>query len=99
MSYRLVLRAEAESDLAEAFEWYEQRRRGLGESLLLSVEATLLAIQEAPLLFPAVYRNIRRALTRRFPFGVFYVLEGEAVVVLAVFHASRNPKGWQSRGS
>jgi len=36
---------------------------------------------------------------RRFPFGVFYVLEGEAVVVLAVFHASRNPKGWQSRGS
>jgi len=98
MSYRLVLRPEAESDLAEAFEWYEQRRPGLGESLLLSVEATHVAIQETPFLFPVVHRNIRRALTRRFPFGVFYVLEGEAVVVVAVFHASRNPKGWQSRG-
>ncbi len=48
MSDRLILRPEAESDLAEAFEWYEQRRPGLGERLLLSVEATLVAIQETP---------------------------------------------------
>ncbi len=98
MSCRLIIRPEAESDLAEAFEWYEQRRPGLGESLLLSVEATLVAIQETPSLFPEVHRNIRRALTRRFPFGVFYVVEGEAVVVIALFHASRDPKGWQNRG-
>ena len=62
MSCRLIIRPEAESDLAEAFEWYEQRRPGLGESLLLSVEATLVAIQETPSLFPEVHRNIRRAL-------------------------------------
>lgn len=43
MNDRLILRPEAESDLAGAFEWYEERRRGLGESLLLSIEATLLA--------------------------------------------------------
>ena len=97
MISHLLLRPEAEADLAEAYEWYEQRRAGLGHSLLLSVEATLASIQENPSLFPVVHRNIRRALIRRFPFGVYYLIEGETVVVLAVFHASRDPKRWQAR--
>jgi plasmid stabilization system protein ParE len=97
MNRVITIRPEAEADLLEAFHWYEQRRFGLGQSLLLSVEAALTSIQEHPLLFPAVHRNVRRALIRRFPFGVYYLVEGENVVVLAIFHASRDPKGWQTR--
>jgi len=97
MISQLILRPRAEADLAEAYAWYEERRAGLGQSLLLSVEAALASIQENPLLFPVVHRNVRRALIRRFPFGVYYLVDRETVVVVAIFHASRDPKGWRAR--
>ena len=37
------------------------------------------------------------ALTRRFPYEVFFLEDDERVVVLSVFHAKRNPKRWQER--
>jgi toxin ParE1/3/4 len=95
----LVIRPEAEADLAEAFAWYEERRRGLGERFLLSVEASLATIQRHPESFPLVHGPIRRALLRRFPYGVFYTVEEPAIVVLAVFHCRRDPRGWQERGT
>ncbi|MFH1111133.1 MAG: type II toxin-antitoxin system RelE/ParE family toxin [Planctomycetota bacterium] len=97
MMSQLILRPQAEADLAEAYAWYEERRAGLGQSLLLSVEAALASIRENPLLFPVVHGNIRRALIRRFPFGVYYLVDRETVVVVAIFHASRDPKGWRLR--
>ena len=97
MTPRIILRPEAEADLAEAYEWYDQRRAALGQSLLLSVEAALASIQESPTSFPVVHGEIRRAFIRRFPFGVFYLVDRETIVSLAVFHASRDPKGWQAR--
>ena len=97
MSLQIIIRPAAESELAEAYEWYEERRQGLGDDLLLSVEATLAAIGEDPEAFPIVQRSIRRALIRRFPFGVFYILEETNIIVLAVFHARRDPKQWQRR--
>jgi plasmid stabilization system protein ParE len=97
LSLQLVIRPAAESDVAEAYEWYEERRQGLGDDLLLSVEATLAAICERPASFPIVHQDIRRALIRRFPFGVFYILDKTKLIVLAVFHARRDPKQWQSR--
>jgi len=97
MISQLILRPEAEADLAEAYVWYEQRRAGLGQDLLLSVEAALTAIYDHPFLYPVMHRNIRRVLIRRFPFGVYYLVEGETVIVLSIFHASRDPRGWQTR--
>ena len=44
-----------------------------------------------------IYKEIRRAMTRRFPYGVFYLSEASAVVVLAVFHAKRDPLEWRRR--
>ena len=97
MKFSVVIRPEAEADLAEAYQWYEEKRPGLGERWLLSVEAALSAIQRFPESFPVVHQHVRRALLRRFPYGVFYVVEGSAVVVLAVFHCQRDPKRWQER--
>jgi len=97
MSRQIVIHPEAELDLADAYEWYDEQRSGLGEELLLSIEVTLEAIRENPEQFPVVHKDVRRALIRRFPYGVFYLVEKEVVVVLAIFHARRDPKHWQSR--
>ena len=99
MTPHVVIRPEAEADLAEAFAWYEERRPGLGDRFLLSVEAVLAAIERYPESFPVVYAQVRRALLRRFPYGVFYTVKESAVVVLAVFHCAREPRRWQERGA
>ena len=94
----LIVRAEAEADLAEAFHWYEQRVRGLGDQFLLCVDAVLASIERNPHLYPVVHGGvIRRALTRRFPYGVFFVEGKRSVAVIAVAHVKRNPRIWRDQ--
>lgn len=97
MSLRLVVRPEAESDIASAAQWYEQRRPGLSLDFRSALDRTLSSILEAPELYARVYRDLRRALLRRFPYGVFYLRRAEVIIVLAVLHTSRNPKLWRTR--
>lgn len=97
MTYDLIVRPEAEAELAEAFDWYEQQVDSLGSRFLLSVDATINSIQRDPLQYPILYKNVRRALTRRFPYQVLFIMSDLKIVVIAVFHGMRNPSVWQSR--
>lgn len=91
-----TLRAEAEADLEDAARWDEQRQ-GLGGRLLDEVLRTIRLIEENPNRYPRVHGETRRAVTHRFPFGIFYNVDDDGVVVFAVLHASRNPARWKER--
>ena len=97
MAAELVVAPEAELDIAEAYGWYENRRIGLGEEFLSSVDACLEGIRRQPELYAAVYQTYRRALIRRFPYAVFYEYAEGRVTVYSVFHTSRNPEKWRQR--
>ena len=88
---------EANEDLLEARAWYDKVRPELGERFALAVEATVEAMAEHPLQFPVVYRNRRRAGVRLFPYGIFFEVQDNRIVVIACFHGRRNPKHWQLR--
>ena len=94
---RLVLRLLAKRDLREAFDWYEERRPGLGQAFLASIDETLISIQEQPKIYPRVDPEIRRAATNTFPFGVFYRIDGETIRIVAVLHNARSPEIWKNR--
>jgi plasmid stabilization system protein ParE len=87
----------AKQDIAEAFAWYEQRSLGLGREYARCLDATIQSIQSHPLMYPAVFADLRRALVRRFPYAVFYEVEPERIVVYAVFHCSQDPDKWKAR--
>ncbi len=97
MSYEVRFREEAEVDLADATFWYQQRQLGLGDEFLEELLTTIRSVQQQPFMFPIVHRDVRRALMSRFPFGVFYRVESEFIIIFAVMHASRHPLRWQSR--
>ncbi|MFC1764966.1 type II toxin-antitoxin system RelE/ParE family toxin [Planctomycetota bacterium] len=97
MKYKLIVRPEAEAELEEAFAWYEQQVAGLGSHFLLAVDAIINSIQRNPLQYPVVYKGVRRALTRRFPYQVFFVVKDMQISIIAIFHGMRNPTIWQSR--
>ena len=97
MIRRIIFKPEAKHDLAEAYKWYEQRDTGLGAEFMRAVDSCVHQVQRQPEMYPVVYQNLRQALTRRFPYSVFYLTEADTVYVISVFHASRNPQVWEDR--
>ena len=97
MNYKLIVRPEAEAELEDAFLWYERQIAGLGNQFLLSVDAVINSIRRNPRQYPVVYKNIHRALTRRFPYQIFFTVKDMYVVIIAVFHGMRDPSVWQNR--
>jgi plasmid stabilization system protein ParE len=97
MSRPLVFELEVEAEVDEAYRWYERKRRGLGEDFLAAVQLTLDRVQMNPELPAIIYRGVRRALVRRFPYAVYYRVEPERIAVIAIHHGKRNPRHWQSR--
>ena len=95
--YVLISETRADLDVESAFAWYENERTGLGLGFLGELRAAYDRIAGGPLGYQALRSGIRRALLRRFPYAVYFVIEGDAVVVIAVLHASRDPADWQRR--
>jgi len=92
------LRPEAEADVASAYRSYEEKLVGLGTDFLAAVEAALVRIEQNPRQFPVVHEEIRRVLTKRFPFAVFFILSDDTAVVLAVLPQAADPTRWKRRG-
>ena len=90
-----VFRAAAAADVEEAYRWYERQRVGLGDEFLASVQVALEGILLHHDAAPIVYRDTRRILLRRFPYGVHYRLIQDQIVVVACLHAKRNPRVWR----
>jgi toxin ParE1/3/4 len=93
----VVLRRAARRELDDAALWYEERRVGLGGEFVAEIERAIGLVAENPERFPIMHRDIRCVRARRFPYSVFFRVEPTRVVVLAVFHARRDPIIWQRR--
>jgi plasmid stabilization system protein ParE len=95
--YRLVAEPAVDLDVEAAFEWYEKERAGLGREFLDELREAYHRVVEGPFRYEDIRSGIRRALLRRFPYAVYFAVEGDLVVVLAVLHGHRDPPTWQLR--
>ena len=95
--YSVIFTQAARGELIEAQDWYEGEATGLGRRSRQAIDALIDRMSDYPRQFPIVFKNVRRALLRRFPYSLFFVLEDDARIVIACFHASRDPSHWQKR--
>ena len=93
MKRGFVLRRVAEQEFDDSIAFYESQQTGLGLEFRASVEQVFQSIADNPDRFRKVNAEVRRAVvTRRFPFVVHFLIEPERIVILSVFHTSRDPK-------
>ncbi len=89
---QVVFLPAARDDLRDAREWYSEQQPGLDKAFRFEVERVVEQISTNPRLYPIVRADVRRAITNRFPYKIFYRERGEEILVLAVRHHSRRPQ-------
>ncbi len=93
----IVVLEPARQEMIDAAKYYELQAPGLGHQFLDKIESAMEDLGRAPDQWPVIRHNIRRRLIHRFPFGILYRIDADAVVILAVMHTRQHPNYWFTR--
>lgn len=90
MRKRVEFRAAARIEFREAISWYNEQRMGLGWEFEEEIYKTLDRVCDSPETYSVAIRDTRRVLVHRFPYVIYYRVESERIVVIAVYHGHRD---------
>ena len=94
---RLEFHPEALAEFEAAAQYYAQCQEGLDLRFISAVESALVQIQESPNRWRVLEDDVRRLLTRIFPYAILYTVEPRYVLIIAVMHCHRKPGYWRHR--
>tara|TARA_R110002094_G_scaffold173281_1_gene154632 strand:+ start:215 stop:565 length:351 start_codon:yes stop_codon:yes gene_type:complete len=96
---RVNLTLEAKSDITEVVKWYRERSVRVAGDFLNALTAAFDRIEAQPTAQVIVdaATGARRALLRKFPHRVLYLIDEDRIVVFAVMHHRRNDPAWRER--
>jgi toxin ParE1/3/4 len=97
VTWKIVIGPEAEAEITQSQDWYDQRSPGLGADFVAAIRSVLAAIAANPFQYQIVWDHYRRAVLHRFPHLVIYVVSDDVVRVIACVHGQRAPEIWQQR--
>ncbi len=97
--YKIIIDTEAFTDVQNAVDWYDQQRIGLGEEFFFAFDKENQQLRRNPYVFAIKYDYIRCKLIGKFPYNIHYFIneQFQTILVVGVFHTSRNPKLWKKR--
>lgn len=94
---RYVFHPEALTEYSEAVLYYAGQRVEVAQAFIDAVEDAVYRIKESPNRYNTIDEDVRRCMTRKFPYGILYTIDQDEILVLAVMHCSREPGYWKSR--
>jgi len=94
MDINFIFSAEAEKEVRESFDWYEEKADGLGISFTETIDDAVNSISKNPEAYRNRKGNTREFVVDRFPFIIVYRYSKKEslIYILHIFHTSRNPK-------
>lgn len=95
MSYTSVFSKKAQKEMDASWEWYEERKRGLGDLFIEEVIKVVQIIESDLAQFPLKFKSYHETLIDTFPMLIIYKVNRrkKLVKIHSVFHTSRNPAG------
>jgi toxin ParE1/3/4 len=94
---RYVFHPEALVEHSEAVKYYAEQRTDTAQAFINAIEDAVYRIRESPDRYVVVDEDVRKCMTRKFPYGILYVIEQNYVLILAIMHCSREPGYWKNR--
>ncbi len=89
--------SEADEEFREAARYYESEAAGVGLSFITAVHKGVAEIVDLPLAAQVIRAGIRKKVLRHFPYNLFYAIEADTLVIVAVAHQRRRPNYWRVR--
>jgi len=92
--FKLIFNIEAEHDLQDTADYYEEQQMGLGLKFTSDLDAQLELLQKNPEMFARYKEEIRKGNLKKFPYSFFYQndMPQEVIDILAIFAQAKNPK-------
>ena len=98
MTFQVEFRREALQDVEEIVDWYEDKLPGLGDEFFISLTEVVYILQKTPEIYNPQFREVRKAITRKFPYLVYFKIDKpDKVIIFGVLHMKREPKNWKGR--
>lgn len=91
MTYTVLVQIEAWKEIQDAYDWYEEKKEGLGDMLIEEIEVCYNSLIENPERFPYINHLYRRIRTDRFPYILMYEIEGDKIIISRVRHIKQQP--------
>jgi toxin ParE1/3/4 len=97
VNWIVKFRPAARAEFDEAIAWYENKEPGLGDEFEHEIQQAIKRIEWNPKSPAVVYKDVRRVRAGRFPYLIYYRINGNIIRIVSVFHAKRDPRVWQRR--
>jgi toxin ParE1/3/4 len=94
---RYVFHPEALIEYSEAVKYYAEQRTEVAQVFINAIEDTVYRIRESPDRYVVIDEDVRKCMTRKFPYGILYTIEQDYILILAIMHCSREPGYWKNR--
>ncbi len=94
---KIEFHPEALAEFEDAARYYANCQEGLESRFIARVEVALSQIQQAPERWRIFEDDVRRCLTRVFPYAVLFTVEPDYILIIAVMHCHRDPGYWRHR--
>jgi plasmid stabilization system protein ParE len=93
-AHGVILSSRAQKEIIEAWDWYEDRQRGLGDRFLKEVKSRIEKIAQTPERYPTRFRSYKETPVPIFPFLIIYRINKrkKLIRIVSIFHTSLNPK-------
>lgn len=91
-AYKITFATLAETEIIAAYNFYEDKQKGLGERFLTAIQTSINSIKLNPFIYQRKHKHFREGLLKKFPYFLVYEIIGDSVVIVSVFHTSKNPK-------
>lgn len=94
---RYEFHPDALAEYMNAALYYASCQAGLEQRFIAAVEHAIQLISESPERWRIIDEDIRRCLTKVFPYAVLYTIEADYILIIAVMHCNREPGYWRNR--
>ena len=72
---KYVFHPKALAEYADTVQYYKKQRTELAQAFINSIDDAVYQIKEYPPRYLVIDEDVRRCITRKFPYAIFYTVE------------------------